>query len=371
MNEAKNPAINPAINPEVEVSLRRDIQWIALPDGSAYVGNSQHGLVIHDPEIVSELLHSLKPAKNKIVSDATSSIMNRLLNLGFLIYQISESRHPLKSVSDQEFLRRAAPELDLLRMRRRLEGVAGVAALPEIRGRAQFPIVIFGSNRLAFALLALMHASGFLQTSLINRQRALRSSQSRRPSQSRVSPMMATGLPVRRSEVGRLYSEVAGEVAQGAALHSLGLGVGAAPSNEAAALIIVTQFSPPENTQRWMSDGTPHLVISDWEGSTLTVGPLVLPGSTPCANCVDSTRTAHNPYLPKVRMMQTLSEPTEMPASLISLVSGAIALGVMEFYENSTSPWIAGSTEFDALDPCNPRHNSWQFDSSCGCLEVI
>jgi len=356
------------------VQLRRDIQWIRLPAGAVYVGNARQGLVIQDAEVAQEVAQLLEPASPHLAlahSPRAAHVLQRLVELGFITNRRLESEHPIKKISDEDLLRRAAPEIDLMSMR----DSGGNAGVDRIRARADFPIVIFGSNRLAYALLALLQTTGFTQTSLINRQRALRGTKARHPSQSRVSSLLATGLPVRRDSVGNLHTEVAATVIQGSELNPpLHYGGPRQPNLEngtSPALIILTQFAAPENTQRWMSEGAAHLAISDWEDSTITVGPLVLPGTTPCSNCVDIARATNNPYLPKVRMMQSLSEPVEIPAALAAIVSGAVVLGVLEFYEQKNSSWIGATTEFDALDPCNPRHSHWQFNSSCGCLEVI
>lgn len=363
------------------VQLRRDIQWIRLPAGAVYVGNARQGLVIQDAEIAQEIAQEvaqevaqlLDPASPHLAlasSPRAALVIQRMAELGFITNQRLGSQHPIKKISDDDLLRRAAPEIDLMVLR----GSGGNAGVDRIRERANFPIVIFGSNRLAYALLALLQATGFTQTSLINRQRALRGTKARHPSQSRVSSLLASGLPIRRESVGNLHTEVAATVIQGSELnpplHNSNRNANQ-DGETTPALIILTQFAAPENTQRWMSEGTAHLAISDWEDSTITVGPLVLPGTTPCSNCVDVARATENPYLPKVRMMQSLSEPVEIPAALVAIVSGAVVLGVLEFHEHNNSRWIGATTEFDALDPCNPRHNSWHFNSACGCLEVI
>jgi len=379
----------------MSLRLRRDIQWIRLAAGTVYVGNARHGIVIQDSDVAMAIAGSLETTSPTSHSPQVGVVLRRLARLGFLLPPRAESVQVLSKVSDDDLLRRASPEIDLMFMRdiaRGLPDAAGVAAsstITRIRDRENFPIVIFGSNRMAYLLLALLQASGFASTRLINRQRALRGTKARHPSQSRVSSLLATGLPIRHESVGNLHTDVATQVTNGAALNLAGIKRSASKRTDGysgysgysldgisdngvtPSLVIVTQFAAPENTQRWMSEGTPHLVISDWEDSTITVGPLVLPGTTPCSNCVDLARTGENPHLPKVRMMQSLAESSEIPAALAAAVSGAITLGVLEFYETTQSHWIAATTEFDALDPCNPRHNQWAFNSACGCLEVI
>jgi len=373
----------------MSLRLRRDIQWIRLAAGTVYVGNARHGLVIQDSDVAMTIAGSLETTSPTSHSPQVGVVLRRLARLGFLLPARAEPAPVLSKVSDDDLLRRASPEIDLMFMRDIARGLPDAAdvhsssTITRIRDRENFPIVIFGSNRMAYLLLALLQASGFASTRLINRQRALRGTKARHPSQSRVSSLLATGLPIRHESVGNLHTDVAAQVINGAALtvatvkksftkRTDGYSMdGISDDGVAPSLVIVTQFAAPENTQRWMSEGTPHLLISDWEDSTITVGPLVLPGTTPCSNCVDLARARGNPHLPKVRMMQSLTESSEIPAALAATVSGAIALGVLEFYETTQSHWISATTEFDALDPCNPRHNQWTFNSACGCLEVI
>ena len=365
-------------------ALRRDVYWIRLSDGQVYIGDVRGGLVIENPEVAYEVARRLDENGSTLDGRANreaDAVMERLRERNFIRSVKSRGSRLITKVSDDDLLRRAAPEIEITSLRRNFRGlVAAVDAglddgrddgrdatpLAEIKSRTKLSITIFGSNRLAYSLLALLQASGFSQTAMVNRQRALRGGKSRHPSNSRISPLLATGAPIRKADVGRLHSEVADEVSAAASLNQINGFL-----SKSSQLIVATQYVPPEISQEWMSEGLAHLSISDLESGSLTVGPWVQPGQTPCSQCIDLHRSIYIPHIARVRMMQSVSEPTESPASLVAMVTGAVALGILQFHETGSTPWFGGTTEFDALNPCNPRHMMWQFNSACGCLEVI
>jgi hypothetical protein len=366
-------------------ALRRDVYWIRLSDGQVFIGDVRGGLVIENPEVAYEVARRLDENGSALNGSAlggrangeADAVMERLRERNFIRSVKPRGSRLITKVSDDDLLRRAAPEIEITSLRRNFRGLvaavdagldAGLDATPlaAIKSRTKLSITIFGSNRLAYSLLALLQASGFSQTAMVNRQRALRGGKSRHPSNSRISPLLATGAPIRKADVGRLHSEVGDEVSAAASLNQINGFL-----SKSFQLIIATQYVPPEISQEWMSEGLAHLSISDLESGSLTVGPWVQPGQTPCSQCIDLHRSIYNPHIARVRMMQSVSEPTESPASLVALVTGAVVLGVLEFHETGAAPWFGGTTEFDALNPCNPRHMMWQFNSACGCLEVI
>lgn len=361
-------------------ALRRDVYWIRLSDGQVYIGDVRGGLVIENPEVAYEVARRLDENGSTLDGRANreaDAVMERLRERNFIRSVKSRGSRLITKVSDDDLLRRAAPEIEIASLHRSFRGLAAAVdaglddgrnanPLAAIKSRTKLSITIFGSNRLAYSLLALLQASGFSQTAMVNRQRALRGGKSRHPSNSRISPLLATGAPIRKADVGRLHSEVADEVSAAASLNQINGFL-----SKSSQLIVATQYVPPEISQEWMSEGLAHLSISDLESGSLTVGPWVQPGQTPCSQCIDLHRSIYIPHIARVRMMQSVSEPTESPASLVAMVTGAVALGILQFHETGSTPWFGGTTEFDGLNPCNPRHMMWQFNSACGCLEVI
>jgi hypothetical protein len=55
----------------------------------------------------------------------------------------------------------------------------------------------------------------------------------------------------------------------------------------------------PRAAEPWIASGTPHLYAGVIE-ATGVVGPLVLPGGTACAGCLDLHRTDRDPQWPRM-----------------------------------------------------------------------
>nr|WSX49894.1 TOMM precursor leader peptide-binding protein [Streptomyces sp. NBC_00974] len=106
--------------------------------------------------------------------------------------------------------------------------------------------------------------------------------------------------------VGRLRAEAARAAVRAAAP---GRGPRAAESEGAEpglALVVVAPrdglqaWAPdPQTSADWVATGTPHLYAGVLEGTGL-VGPLVLPGDTACAGCMERDRVDRDPAWPRM-----------------------------------------------------------------------
>ncbi|MEI9906527.1 MAG: hypothetical protein WDO06_00220 [Actinomycetota bacterium] len=161
------------------------------------------------------------------------------------------------------------------------EGVldGGVAL---VAGRRSVNVEIFGSSRIAILLYGILLASGFSQTTIhIKSARTvsdldlsagfLRPADVGLPINSRLTEVTKelSLFPNFTSHKGSMEGE--GQVKKEGRVERIALAIGKAPS---------------ELIQQWMSQGVPHLIIDAPDGPSLTVGPLVIPGKTPCLRCV-------------------------------------------------------------------------------------
>ncbi|MEV5435463.1 TOMM precursor leader peptide-binding protein [Streptomyces sp. NPDC052682] len=62
---------------------------------------------------------------------------------------------------------------------------------------------------------------------------------------------------------------------------------------------VAVHAPPPSGAEALMASGTPHLYAGVVEGTGM-VGPLVLPGETGCAGCLDESRTDRDPTWPRL-----------------------------------------------------------------------
>ncbi|WP_435974148.1 TOMM precursor leader peptide-binding protein [Streptomyces sp. Qhu_M48] len=91
----------------------------------------------------------------------------------------------------------------------------------------------------------------------------------------------------------------------------------------------------PVPTEPWIATGTPHLYAGVLE-ATGTVGPLVLPGGTACARCLQETRTDREPDRPRLLAQWRSGAPHPLPAcdlGLATAVAGLAAAHALAFLD--------------------------------------
>lgn len=217
----------------------------------------------------------------------------------------------------------------------------------EFEGRESTTILISGENRLARHLLVALQASGFSQTRLIARAHQ----------SPRINGSDLCGTVVRSGDIGKLRSEFTAELIRGSAISRSELLAKPNPD-----LIISTIPIEWDYVQRWMSEGSTHLHINQLIGPEIEVGPLVIPGATPCLRCVALSKkeSAGSEFHQSSR--------SEMPSAAGSFIAGLIALSLCEYFATGQSPLRSSSQWYDLLNPLRPpevRH--WNFHPVCGC----
>jgi hypothetical protein len=217
----------------------------------------------------------------------------------------------------------------------------------EFRARATSTILISGENRLARNLLAALHASGFTNARLISR--------------AHLSPQITgadiCGIVAQTSDIGKNRTEFTAELIRGARI-ARGEEVAKAHPD----LIISTGPIEWDYVQRWLSEGSPHIHINPVIGREIEVGPLVIPGVTPCLRCVTLTKR-DNGSSSRYEFMRS-----ELSSAAAAFISGLITLAIGEYCATGLTPLRAASQWYDLLEPLRPpdiRH--WDFHPKCGC----
>ncbi|MFI1659799.1 TOMM precursor leader peptide-binding protein [Streptomyces sp. NPDC020472] len=91
----------------------------------------------------------------------------------------------------------------------------------------------------------------------------------------------------------------------------------------------------PLPAEPWISTGTPHLYAGVLE-ATGTVGPLVLPGGTACARCLQEELTDRDPVTPRLLAQWRSGAPHPLPAcdlGLATAVAGLAAAHALAFLD--------------------------------------
>lgn len=255
-----------------------------------------------------------------------------------------------------------------------------------ISQRRNFAIVIFGCNRLALSLFGVLQASGFSSTKIIDR-----SGSTNNASLVQISPDEVCGLAIRGSDVGLRKTLVIADIARNSQLFPLeNLEFPIHPN-----FIISTESIPQEIMQQWMSEETPHFVVSNLIENKIILGPIVLPGKTPCLNCLNLWRAEQFPHHSSFEFLSALdSEETrglEIPSAQVALLTGLLATYVIEYCASVNFNGADGGVGVEAkgligttltlnlFDPLNFEtsqdesvgYRYWQPHLSCGCQQLI
>ena len=405
---AKYPALKPGVN----------FFKVAGHDCSGiYIGFSNRGIELNF-EIAFELLrlfdgsHSLK----KIISmiSAISEIeVEEGRNLEESIFQISKILQLLSDARLIEFrtsplpgklpnkdllpvnlvnsLKRMRAEANLYSWHPQIEN--GISAETLISKRRYFSIMIYGRNRLALSLFTVLQASGFSLIKLTDRAYSASAN-----SKAQIEPDEVCGLAIRGSDVGLQKALVLADLARNSQLFPLESLV----FPELPDLIISTESIPQETMQSWMSENIVHLPISNIIEEKIIIGPIVIPGKTPCLNCLNLWRADQFPHQSSFEILAALDsgegKGLELPSAQVALLTGLITTQVIQFLQSNQSNQsikncisvdskisdgsvkLIGATLainlFDPLDSISSSDETfgyryWQPHISCGCQRLI
>jgi len=217
----------------------------------------------------------------------------------------------------------------------------------EFQDREAATILISGENRLARNLLVGLQASGFTNTRLISRAHL----------PARLTGADICGLAVRASDIGKLRREFTAEL-----IRNSQIARGQQVAKPFPDLIISTVPVEWDYVQRWMSEGSRHLHINQIVGQEIEVGPLVIPGATPCLRCVALIKRDNGASVGHESLR------TELPSAAVAFISGLVALAVGEYFATGATPFHAASYWYDLLNPLRaPEVRHWNFHPECGC----
>jgi hypothetical protein len=250
--------------------------------------------------------------------------------------------------------------------------------------RRNFSIMIYGRNRLALSLFAVLQASGFALIKLTDRTNSA-SSESR----AQIEPDEVCGLAIRGSDVGLRKASVLADLARNSQLF---------PSEnvlfpELPDLIISTESIPQETMQSWLSENIVHLPVSNLIENKIVLGPIVIPGKTPCLNCLNLWQADQFPHHNSFEILAALDsgegKGLELPAAQVALLTGLITTQVIQYCTSVDIQKVVNSEDavklvgatlaINLFDPLNSisledetfGYRYWQPHTSCGCQRLI
>ena len=114
---------------------------------------------------------------------------------------------------------------------------------------------------------------------------------------------------------------------------------------------------------------TAHLAVTVRD-DTVVVGPLVLPGRTPCLNCVDLHRRDRDPDWPALAaQLHTGPDTADSVAVTTMLLGAAYAAAEVIAHLDGDVPVTLGAT-VEIAGPGRERRRRWAAHPGCGCLTL-
>lgn len=235
-----------------------------------------------------------------------------------------------------------------------------------VNSRRRWQINIYGDSRIATLLYGILLSSGITQTRLhvLQENRAIS------------EPDLCAGF-FRASDIGLSYRVRLDELARELSLfpttptsksEKKGNG-GAAEKGEPAKKVIsiVVGTPPSDELQTWMSEGVAHLIVDNPDGAAVTIGPLVIPGRTPCTRCVSIANEDLNELWRDISWRKQNSPASEVPVAVAHHVAGFLALEILAFMDEGRSKLIGRSARINFHSPTVIQERLYARHPACGC----
>ncbi|HLL63130.1 MAG TPA: hypothetical protein VK401_08770 [Propionibacteriaceae bacterium] len=139
------------------------------------------------------------------------------------------------------------------------------------------------------------------------------------------------------------------------------------PETLAVDLTVVVAAGPEVDrliTDHLVRTDQPHLLVRSL-GDAVWVGPLVLPGRTPCVRCTDLTRTDADPGWPRV-LAQLTARSIRLPTLLTGWAAAVAAAQALGFLDGGRPETTGATLELSAVD-LRTELRSWPSHPECGC----
>jgi hypothetical protein len=266
-----------------------------------------------------------------------------LLSGAGLVGDAGQDRTPLLGLRPDERERLSADLASLALVR-------GDGGLPALALRREVQVLVVGAGRVGAPLAVALATAGIGAVDVADDGRT-------RPQDTGVGGL---GLP----DVGRPRGQAARELVHRAAPSLPRLPV-ARPD-----LVVLASGRDDvrDRARRLVLDGTAHLLVEVRE-ATGVVGPLVLPGRTPCLRCLDLTRSDLDPAWPVLahQLPAAGDGDTGCDGPLALAVAAQAAMQVLAVVDGTTVPAALGGTLELALPDWRWRRRTWPLHRDCGC----
>lgn len=259
----------------------------------------------------------------------------------------THSQDQSQDAAYQQLQQRIVPELGQITWQTGIID-AGVTTLSD---RQKVVVDICGDDRLAISLLTILLASGVSQTTLAlsNVQRDISATD------------LGTGV-FAISDIGTNLTNRISEIARDFALFPISKN-----ATTEKFLTIIFGAPDPAKISTLLSSNLPHLFISTLDTTTLRVGPLVIPGKSPCFRCIELNQLEQSPLLNQVNQARLFASIQQLNIAATAQFAGMIAQCILNYLDTGISELISTQLLLDTAHPCNPQHIAYTINPACGC----
>jgi hypothetical protein len=370
VNQLLDPSLAPLLHPGVQIIRNKQ---------SLYIGFTHRGIEVSCASLhqLSEIATVLGECKGKKAlgeiltpardASAIQALAHQLINEKLLSMVGPTPRS--RSENEIIFRARSQPEIDLAYFNPSVDAPIDYSL---IQNRSEKSILIFGENRLSHLIQTLLHATGFGPVKIINRESGFAMGTGNRNSFHKdlnIKQEEIIGLAFRAEDVGANRAAILNEIRRSSALSTANTRT-ALTFPQVPDFIITTQVTHSDYAQRWMSEAIPHLQISGLIENFVEMGPLVVPGHSPCLRCIALAETEANPIYQLIALGGSFEPARELPAAGVAYIAGAAVLEVSNYFQSGKSQLIGAKASFDLLNTSGPVLQYWAPHKRCGCMRV-
>ena len=357
-------------NSDIRPKLKSGASAVTLNSEAIFVGHFKHGIEISGTQI--SLVHAMNGRRTlnqlsqytgepieKITSLVDLLIKNSLVDIHWpklLIDGRYQSQIPNRPTHDGDFsedgavkelTKRLHPEL--IQASWRDDCLDGGRKL--IADRQDFSINIHGDFHIGIELLASLQRSGFARATLVLEREI------------GIDAADLISNQITHSDIGSTRKKVIEKVIRESRV------LGPLPEYEIPEFELNIAIGKVKNSdlQSWVSENKAHLIIRLGLGPNLIIGPLVLPGKTPCYNCVVTTEEESSLIWQGLHFADQIEKKSEMTSASITWLSSFLALAVAQFADSKMSSLLGGAVIVDPNNPFELQTLKYPRHPNCGC----
>lgn len=260
------------------------------------------------------------------VRDEIEALIENLKARGFLNSLQSELTPPKRYLDEVDsrdraaiqLRRRSAPELGQVEWAER-NGDGGTSTLA---ARSQFPIELSGRSRVITLIYSILLASGVTRVRFADRFH-----------QPDVDDLDIGSGPITAEDFGLNYYQQLERHRRGLSLFPIAIADSRLIDRTPAALIVHYGDCDPEVLIEWSQKKRAHLLIHQPVGDEIAIGPLVLPGESPCHRCFSLYEIDNWGFTRFERI--PLTPIDELPMVVAHYVAAIVASEVLRFIDGA------------------------------------